>query len=122
LAFETELMEVDGRYIRTAIRQPDLDEARCYFICRSCACHTYMTTQWVGFRLYGSEDAAVTWSGDDPIPANNKHVTNASNRKAWRSGEVFTPCPQCVIAWQLTGDPPQTGWGCDECGGGITNE
>lgn len=83
LAFETELMEVDGRYIRTAIRQPDLDEARCYFICRSCACHTYMTTQWVGFRLYGSEDAAVTWSGDDPIPANNKHVTNASNRKAW---------------------------------------
>ncbi|MBV0920690.1 hypothetical protein [Mycobacteroides chelonae] len=42
-----------------------------------------MTTQWVGFRLYGSEDAAVTWSGDDPIPANNKHVTNASNRKAW---------------------------------------
>ena len=83
LSFETELYEVDGRYIRNHIRQPDLDEGRCWFICRRCACHTYMTTQYVGFRMYGSEDAAVTWEGDDPIPANNKRITSAMQRESW---------------------------------------
>lgn len=83
LAFETELYEVDGRYIRSSIRQPDMDEARCYFICRRCACYTYMTAQWIGFRMYGSEDAAVRWEGDDPIPANNKKITAAMQRQAW---------------------------------------
>lgn len=84
MAFETELYEVDGHYVRTRIRQPDMDEARCYSVCRRCACYTYMTVQWVGFRMYGSEDAAVCWEGDDPIPANNKRITSASSRTAWK--------------------------------------
>lgn len=83
MAFETDLLEVDGRYIRTNIRQPAIDEAKCYFICRNCASYTYMTTQWIGYRMYGSEDAAVQWIGDDPIPANNKRITPATQRPAW---------------------------------------
>jgi len=83
MTFDTELFEVDGRHIRTRIRQPDIDEARCYFVCRRCASYTYMTTQWIGYRMYGSEDAAVRWEGDDPMPANNKRITQASDRPAW---------------------------------------
>jgi hypothetical protein len=83
MVFETDLLEIEGHRIRTLIRQPDIDEARCYFICRKCASHTYMTTQWIGYRLYGSEDAAVDWVGDDPIPANNKRITPATQRAAW---------------------------------------
>ncbi|WP_373202654.1 helix-turn-helix transcriptional regulator [Mycobacterium marinum] len=83
LTFDTELYEIDGRYIRVRIRQPDIDEARCYFICRRCACYTFMTTQFIGFRMYGSEDAAVCWEGDDPIPANNKRITPATERAPW---------------------------------------
>jgi len=80
MVFETQLLDEHGR---VRVRQPDMDEGRCYFICRWCASHTYMTTQWIGFRMYGSEDAAVSWEGDDPIPANNKRVTPATDREAW---------------------------------------
>lgn len=52
--YETQLLDSQGRVL---IRQPDLDEARVYLVCLECASHTYLTTSWVGFRLYGSEDA-----------------------------------------------------------------
>lgn len=83
MVFETELLEIHGRYVRSNIRLPDIDEAKCYFICRGCASYTYMTTQWIGYRMYGSEDAAVSWVGDDPIPANNKRITPSHDRPAW---------------------------------------
>ena len=54
MAFETQLLDEHGR---VQVRQPDLNEGRVYFICRGCASHTYMTTQWIGCRMYGSEDA-----------------------------------------------------------------
>jgi hypothetical protein len=88
MVFETDLLEVDGRYIRTNIRLPDTDEAKCYFICRKCASYTYMTTQWIGYRMHGSEDAAVTWDGDDAIPANNKRITPAMQRPACETDRV----------------------------------
>ncbi|WP_068059180.1 hypothetical protein [Nocardia xishanensis] len=54
MVFETQMLDARGRVI---VRQPDVQEARVYFICRGCASHTYMTTQWIGCRMYGSEDA-----------------------------------------------------------------
>lgn len=60
MVFETQILDGDGR---VRIRQPDLDEGRVYFICRLCACHTYMTTQWIGWRMYGSEDAIRSTTG-----------------------------------------------------------
>ncbi|WP_218649192.1 hypothetical protein [Paenarthrobacter nitroguajacolicus] len=54
MVFETQLLDAYGR---VQVRQPDLDAGRVYFICRQCASHTYMTTQWIGYRLHGSEDA-----------------------------------------------------------------
>ncbi|URC18095.1 hypothetical protein QEO76_gp42 [Arthrobacter phage Cole] len=54
MVFETQLLDTRGR---VQVRQPDLDEGRCYFICRACACHTYMATQWIGYRLHGADDA-----------------------------------------------------------------
>lgn len=54
MVFETQLLDEHGR---VRLRQPDIDEGRCYFICRHCACHTYMATQWIGYRLHGSDDA-----------------------------------------------------------------
>ena len=54
MAFETQLLD---EYGRVQVRQPDIHEGRVYFICRGCASHTYMTTQWLGVRMYGSEDA-----------------------------------------------------------------
>ncbi|WP_010540392.1 hypothetical protein [Dietzia alimentaria] len=54
MVMETQLLD---EYGRVQVRQPDIHEGRVYFICRGCACHTYMTTQWLGVRMYGSEDA-----------------------------------------------------------------
>lgn len=71
MVFETQLLDEHGRVV---VRQPDLQRARTYFICRKCASHTYMTTQWVGFRLHGSEDALA----DVASPS------DGVNRPAWR--------------------------------------
>ena len=54
MVFESQLLTEVGQ---VRVRQPDIHEGRVYFICRGCACHTYMTTQWLGARMYGSEDA-----------------------------------------------------------------
>ena len=72
MVFETQLLDREGR---VQIRQPDLTEGRVYFICRGCASHTYMTTQWLGVRMYGSEDAV-----DDAD-------SGAMNRRGWRAPE-----------------------------------
>lgn len=57
MVFETQLLDGDGRVI---IRQPDLDTGRVYLVCLLCASHTYMSTSWTGYRLYGSEDTTNT--------------------------------------------------------------
>ncbi|MFC8531901.1 hypothetical protein [Nocardia sp. NPDC057227] len=54
MVFEGQLLDREGRVV---VRQPDPRKGRVYFICRGCASHTYMTTQWLGCRMYGSEDA-----------------------------------------------------------------
>lgn len=74
MVFETQLLDSHGGVI---VRQPDISVGKTYFICRRCATHTYMTTQWVGYRLYGSEDA---------IPEDKRGPLGASarNRPAWR--------------------------------------
>lgn len=71
MVFETQLLDNEGR---VRVRQPDLEEGRCYFICRMCASHTYMATQWIGYRLHGSDDAM-------------KGETNAWSRPAWTAEE-----------------------------------
>lgn len=60
MAMETQLLDERGR---VRVRQPDLDRGKVYYICRRCASHTYMTTQWVGWRMYGSEDADLPRRG-----------------------------------------------------------
>ena len=74
MVFETQLLDAGGR---VHIRQPDIQEGRVYFICRGCASHTYMTTQWLGARMHGSEDA---------IPSGDKNPLGRDgwNRPAWR--------------------------------------
>ncbi len=57
MVFERQALDARGG---VEIRQPDLEVGRVYFICRGCACHTFMTTQWLGCRMYGSEDAIPT--------------------------------------------------------------
>jgi hypothetical protein len=69
MVFETQLLDPEGR---VRVRQPDLEVGRCYFICRTCASHTYMATQWIGYRLHGSDDALQDQSD-----------TDGYNRKAW---------------------------------------
>jgi hypothetical protein len=54
MVFETQMLDERGRVI---VRQPDMETAKTYFICRNCATHTYMTTEWIGYQLYGSEAA-----------------------------------------------------------------
>lgn len=51
--FETQLLDDRGRVL---IKQPALDEAKVYLVCLKCSSYTYMTTKWVSYRLYGSED------------------------------------------------------------------
>lgn len=48
--FESQLLDKDGRVL---IRQPDLEAGRVYVVCMECRSHTYVTTEWAGFRLYG---------------------------------------------------------------------
>ena len=73
MAFETQLLDEHGS---VRVRQPDIHEGRVYFICRGCASHTYMTTQWLGVRMYGSEDAL----GYEHQPMGG----SGYNRDAWR--------------------------------------
>lgn len=73
MVFETQLLDRQGRVM---VRQPDSDEGRTYFICRGCASHTYMTTQFLGVRMYGSEDVLQ----DNP----QKNFTTGINRPAWQ--------------------------------------
>lgn len=89
MVFETQLLDDHGR---VRVRQPDINAGRVYLVCPLCASHTYMSTKWVGHRLYGSEDQhddgtwideedeesspvidpvaelreAVAWAGHDP--------------------------------------------------------
>ncbi len=74
MVFETQLLDGFGR---VRVRQPDLTEGRCYFVCTGCASHTYMTTQWLGVRMYGSEDA-IPEDQRDRFPAPDAH-----SRPAW---------------------------------------
>ncbi|QWY84260.1 hypothetical protein QEO77_gp43 [Arthrobacter phage Zaheer] len=75
MVFETQLLDTHGR---VQVRQPDLNEGRCYFICRDCACHTYMARQWIGYRLHGADDAG---NGGG----------NAWNRPAWSPESRASP-------------------------------
>lgn len=70
MVMETQFLDPHGR---VNVRQPDTQRGRVYFICRRCASHTYMTTQWIGFRMLGSEDA---------IPPGQEN-SNGINRPAW---------------------------------------
>jgi hypothetical protein len=72
MVFETQWLDERGG---VRVRQPDLEEAQTYFICRGCASHTYMTTQWLGVRMYGSQDA---------IPEKERgRQNNSINRGPW---------------------------------------
>lgn len=51
--FETQLLDDVGR---VRVRQPDIKKGRVFLVCVKCASHTYMQTEWVGFRLEGSLD------------------------------------------------------------------
>lgn len=53
MVFERQVLDESGRVI---VRQPDTEEGRVYLVCLGCAQHTYMTTSWANYRLYGSED------------------------------------------------------------------
>ena len=53
MVFETQLLDDQGRVLA---RQPHLETGRVYLVCLDCAQHTYMSTSWARFRLYGSED------------------------------------------------------------------
>lgn len=46
--FETQLLDGEGR---VQIRQPDIEEARVFFICMKCRGWTYGVFDWVGFYL-----------------------------------------------------------------------
>ena len=54
--FETQLLDPEGR---VCVRQPDIDDARVYFICRRCRQWSYDSFAFAGYRLFGSaeEDA-----------------------------------------------------------------
>lgn len=84
MVFETQLLDPEGRVM---LRQPDMQAGRCYFICRGCASHTYMATQWFGARMYGSEDA---------IPADDRDALGKSgfDRPAWQSAIKATSTPE----------------------------
>lgn len=86
--FETESYSGDI-YPRLAIRQPDLNEGRVYFICVHCASHTYMTTSWIGYRLHGSEDANPRYIGvgEDGNTIPNPNHCGGYNRPAWEPKE-----------------------------------
>src|SRR5690606_32156515 len=71
MVFETQFLGPNGS---VNVRQPDIDRGRTYFICRGCASHTYMTTQWIGCRMYGSEDM---------IPDDGKRHGYGFSRPAW---------------------------------------
>lgn len=73
MVFESQLLDGDGRVL---IRQPDIDEGRVFLVCLQCASHTYVSTSWVGFRLYGSEDANPRYVAD----ASGNPVENPSHR------------------------------------------
>ena len=49
--FESQLLDREGRVL---IRQPDLEGGRVYVVCMECRSHTYVATEWAGFRLYGA--------------------------------------------------------------------
>ena len=56
MVFETQLLDEHGR---VRVRQPDIDEGRVYLVCLRCASHTYQATEWVGYRLHGSDDRNI---------------------------------------------------------------
>jgi hypothetical protein len=64
MVFETQLLD---EYGRVRVRQPDIDKGRVYLVCLLCASHTYMTTRFSIYRLYGSEDESEpgVWRDDD---------------------------------------------------------
>ena len=53
--FETQLLDEVGR---VRVRQPDMDEARVYFICHKCRGWTYGVYNWVGYYL-GDPDTVL---------------------------------------------------------------
>lgn len=63
MVFETQWLDDEGRVL---VRQPDTERGRVYLVCLLCASHTYMSTAWVQYRLYGSEDQVDgAWEYDD---------------------------------------------------------
>lgn len=57
--FETQLLDPEGR---VQIRQPDIEEARVYFICMKCRGWTYGVFNWVGYYL-GDPDSVLPTRG-----------------------------------------------------------
>jgi hypothetical protein len=59
--FETQLLDDMGR---VRIRQPDIDEARVYFVCMRCRGWTYGVFNWVGFTLGDPDDVLAETIGE----------------------------------------------------------
>lgn len=55
--FESQLLDREGRVL---IRQPDIEEARVYFICMKCRGYTYGVFNWVGYYLGDPDDQLLT--------------------------------------------------------------
>lgn len=63
--FETQLLDAAGRVL---IRQPDMDEAKVYCVCMSCAQWTYITTSFTGSQQYGSAHRAELREQEESTP------------------------------------------------------
>lgn len=59
MVFETQLLDRTGNVV---VRQPALDTGRVYLVCLRCAQHTYMETNWAGYRLGGSTDRGFKYN------------------------------------------------------------
>lgn len=83
--FETQLLDVEGRVL---VRQPAMDHGRVYVACLLCASHSYMSTRWVGHRMYGSEDESEpgVWDAEPSWEeARTPPVTTRNRRWPWVS-------------------------------------
>jgi hypothetical protein len=53
MVFETQLLDDRGR---VQVRQPAINNGRCYLVCLKCMGHTYVETGWVGYYLGSPDD------------------------------------------------------------------
>jgi hypothetical protein len=65
MRFETQLLDERGR---VQIRQPDTEAGRVYLVCLRCSQHTYMETNWVGYRLNGVTDRGFDFNPQSSHP------------------------------------------------------